>query len=60
MEVPADEEAVAQYRRRVAASETRVWENVLDWEHLPWLHRHVFRDLEPLAASRTGWRVKVG
>jgi nitrite reductase/ring-hydroxylating ferredoxin subunit len=60
MKLPPPEEAIAHYRRRVNASETRVWENVLDWEHLPWLHRHAFTDLELLAASRTGWRVNVG
>jgi len=59
MEVPPKEAALAHYRRQIGASETRVWENVLDWEHLPWLHRHAFSDLEPLSASRSGWRVKV-
>jgi nitrite reductase/ring-hydroxylating ferredoxin subunit len=53
-------DAIGRYQRRVAASEARVWENVLDFEHLPWLHRHAFSDLERLAASRTGWRVKIG
>ena len=50
--------SVAVYRRRVAASELRVWENVLDWEHLPWLHRHAFRSLERLETERPGWRVR--
>ena len=28
----------AVYKREVAASLERVWENVYDWEHLPFLH----------------------
>jgi nitrite reductase/ring-hydroxylating ferredoxin subunit len=51
--------AIAVYRRRVRASEARVWENVLDWEHLPWLHRHAFAGCERLEASREGWRARV-
>lgn len=43
--------SVAQYRRRVAASLERVWENVLDWEHLPWLHSSTFT-----AVSLQEWR----
>jgi hypothetical protein len=43
----------------VAASLARVWENVLDWEHLPWLHRETFAAIRPLAASRDGWRAVV-
>jgi len=50
---------LARYERRVRASETRVWENVLDWEHLPWLHRHAFVGCERLGASREGWRARV-
>ncbi len=51
--------AIAGYRRRVRASQARVWENVLDWEHLPWLHRHAFASCERLEASREGWRARV-
>jgi nitrite reductase/ring-hydroxylating ferredoxin subunit len=58
-EIPTDLPALATYRRRVGASEARVWENVLDWEHLPWLHRHSFRAIERLASSREGWRARV-
>jgi phenylpropionate dioxygenase-like ring-hydroxylating dioxygenase large terminal subunit len=50
---------VATYRRTVAASLARVWENVLDWEHLPWLHRETFAMVRPLAASGEGWRAAV-
>lgn len=55
----SDAPLLASYRRRVRASEERVWENVLDWEHLPWLHRHAFASCERLAASREGWRARV-
>jgi nitrite reductase/ring-hydroxylating ferredoxin subunit len=55
----SDAPLLAGYRRRVRASEERVWENVLDWEHLPWLHRHAFASCERLAASREGWRARV-
>jgi hypothetical protein len=35
-----------------------VWENVLDWEHLPWLHRTTFGHIRLLASSREGWRAE--
>jgi phenylpropionate dioxygenase-like ring-hydroxylating dioxygenase large terminal subunit len=50
---------VATYERTVAASLARVWENVLDWEHLPWVHRETFAAVRPLAASGDGWRAVV-
>jgi nitrite reductase/ring-hydroxylating ferredoxin subunit len=51
---------VATYRRRVAASTERVWENVLDWEHLPHLHAASFRSIALDAKSASGWRARVG
>ena len=50
---------VAVYRRTVRASQARVWENVLDWEHLPWLHRRSFRDLQIEEAGAWGWRAAI-
>ena len=50
---------VAVYERRVAASLERVWENVLDWEHLPWLHSDSFESIESLDAGDWGWRARV-
>ena len=47
---------VATYRRRVHASLERVWENVLDWEHLPHLHDTSF-DYCSLDEAGLGWRV---
>lgn len=52
--------SVAVYERTVRASVDRVWENVLDWEHLPWLHRTTFGHIRLLDGSRTGWRAEVG
>jgi nitrite reductase/ring-hydroxylating ferredoxin subunit len=51
---------VGTYRRRVRASAGRIWENVLDWEHLPWLHRATFCDVRLIEARRDGWRVSAG
>lgn len=50
---------VAVYRRTVRAAVASVWENVRDWEHLPWLHRTTFRAVDLLAESRDGWRARV-
>ena len=52
--------SVAVYRRTVQASLARVWENVLDWEHLPWLHRSSFSEIKLLEAGSWGWRARVG
>jgi hypothetical protein len=50
---------VAVYRRVVAASLDRVWENVLDWEHLPYLHYDSFASIRSLECSAQGWRAVV-
>lgn len=52
--------SVATYRRTVGASLERVVENVLDWEHLPWLHRASFSSVELVDAGESGWRAEVG
>jgi nitrite reductase/ring-hydroxylating ferredoxin subunit len=52
--------SAAVYRREVHASLERVWENVLDWEHLPWLHRERFSRIECLRENADGWRARVG
>ncbi len=49
---------MAVYRRTVGASLDRVWENVLDWEHLPWLHRSSFADVQIQQAGAWGWRAQ--
>lgn len=50
--------SVAAYERTIRASLERVWENVLDWEHLPWLHRTSFGHVRLLATSADGWRAE--
>jgi hypothetical protein len=37
----------------------RIWENVRDWEHLPWLHRSSFRSVELLEQTSTLWRARI-
>ncbi len=51
---------VATYTRRVGASAERVWENVHDWEHLPFLHAGAFRTIRCARADASGWRARVG
>lgn len=50
---------VATYRRTIHASLERIWENVRDWEHLPWLHRSSFRSVELLEQTPTSWRARI-
>ena len=52
-------EPVAVYQRRVRASVDRVWENVLDWEHLPALHSSSFGAVRCEDAGDWGWRARV-
>jgi len=48
------------YEREVAASLERVWENVHDWAHLPWLHAEAFASIERRTAGPWGWHARVG
>ncbi len=45
-----------RYSRDIAASLTRAWENVRDWEHLPWLHADSFSQCRLDEAGDWGWR----
>jgi len=56
LQQPADPASVATYGRVVEASLERIWENVLDWEHLPWLHAGTFSGIRLLGADEQGWR----
>ena len=49
----------AVYEREVGASLKRVWENVHDWEHLPWLHGQAFCGIDLLDSGPWGWRARV-
>ncbi len=44
-------------QRTIGASLDRVWENVADWEHLPWLHRSSFDGAEVQDQGDWGWRI---
>ena len=44
---------VGVYQRTVGVSTERVWENVHDWAHLPWLHGASFSSIvRPKAVIR--------
>ena len=47
---------VARYQRTIYAPLERVWENVLDWEHLPHLHASSFNYIELDDGGEWGWR----
>ena len=48
-----------RYDREVPVGVSRVWENVLDWEHLPALHAGQFHSIELLNSGSQGWRARV-
>jgi nitrite reductase/ring-hydroxylating ferredoxin subunit len=50
---------VATYERTLQASLERAWENVLDWEHLPWLHADAIASIEREDSGAWGWRARV-
>ncbi len=50
---------VALYHRTIRASITSVWDNVLDWQHLPWLHRTTFHDIDAIDAGPWGWTARI-
>ena len=47
---------IASYRRELPVSLERMFENAIDWEHLPYLHAGTFADLELLEHSPRHWR----
>ncbi len=50
----------AIYERELPVSAERIWENVLDWEHLPHLHSQAFTSVDLSSSDRDGWRAVVG
>jgi nitrite reductase/ring-hydroxylating ferredoxin subunit len=50
---------VGVYPRSLPVSAERVWENVRDWEHLPWLHSSSFSSIECLDQGAWGWRARI-
>lgn len=51
---------VGTYTRSLPVSLQRLYENALDWEHLPWLHRSSFFSIERHDSGDWGWRAEVG
>ncbi|MEM8769802.1 MAG: Rieske 2Fe-2S domain-containing protein [Pseudomonadota bacterium] len=49
---------VGTYRRVLPVSLTRMYENTLDWEHLPHVHAGSFASIECLETGAWGWRAK--
>ncbi len=49
---------VASYRRQLPVSLERLYENALDWEHLPYLHSSSFAWIKCLDAGDWGWRAE--
>jgi hypothetical protein len=49
----------ATYTREVRAGIDRIWENVLDWEHLPALHEIYFNHVALIEIGSSGWRVEL-
>ncbi len=47
------------YRRVLPVSVERLYENAIDWEHLPYLHRTSFARIECLDAGAWGFRARV-
>lgn len=47
------------YQRRLSATVEGVWRNVLDYEHLPWVHAHAFAGVRRLAGGSDWWRAEV-
>lgn len=47
-------------RQTLPVSLERLFENALDWEHLPWVHASNFTSIEKLDAGDWGWRARTG
>jgi nitrite reductase/ring-hydroxylating ferredoxin subunit len=50
----------AVYERELDASIERIWENVLDWEHLPYLHSQSFTSVRMTSQDANHWCGEVG
>ena len=50
---------VGSYRRRLPVSLDRMYENALDWQHLPHLHSSSFESINCESAGGWGWRATV-
>lgn len=50
---------VGSYRRELPVSLERLYENAIDWEHLPYLHRSSFSMIDCDEADEWGFRARV-
>jgi len=50
---------VAVYERTLPVSLERIWENVHDWEHLPFVHAGSFCEIALETSGPWGWRARV-
>jgi len=50
---------IGTYRRELPVSLERLYENAIDWEHLPYLHRTTFSQVERIDAGEWGFRARV-
>jgi len=50
---------VGTYRRAMDVSLERMYENTLDWEHLPYVHNSSFGSINCVEAGRWGWRAEL-
>lgn len=50
---------VGTYRRMLPVSLERMYENTLDWEHLPHVHAGSFGSIDCLDSGPWGWRAKL-
>jgi nitrite reductase/ring-hydroxylating ferredoxin subunit len=50
---------VGTYRRVLPTNLTRMYENALDWEHLPFVHSSSFSSIDCVDAGPWGWRAEV-
>jgi hypothetical protein len=57
--VPAPLALAGTYTREVRVGIDRIWENVLDWEHLPALHEVYFDHVRRVETGNLGWRVEL-
>lgn len=49
---------VSNYTRELPINLDRMYENAIDWEHLPWLHSSTFADIEVVESGNWGWKAK--
>jgi nitrite reductase/ring-hydroxylating ferredoxin subunit len=50
---------IGSYRRVLPVSVERLYENAIDWEHLPYLHRSSFARIECIEAGEWGFHARV-